>query len=269
MSFNFANLGKTVARITGGKLDKKIMYLNGDNDDEENDDEFVKTFTKVELPKASKFSQCPNNLTNRDVSYIVGPSGSGKTTYTTAYVKELQKKLKDAPIIVFSTLNDDYTDVKNLKRVKINEDLVKDPITAEELQNCIVIFDDIDCIKDKKIRDSIFSTIKQVLEIGRHFNIYVIMTNHLATNGPDTRPILNEASTITFFPQAGSGRGLTYLLENYCGLNKKDIEFIKSKKSRWCTFYKTYPQMLLFEREVLTMDELSKQAKEFHKTKKD
>lgn len=269
MSFNFANLGKSVACIKGGKMDKKVVYLNGNDDDEEDDDKYVKTFTKIELPKTSKFVQTSNNLVNRDCVYIGGPSGSGKTTYTTAYIKELQKKMKDAPVIIFSTLDDDFTDIKNLKRVKINENLVTDPITAEELKDCIVVFDDIDCIKDKKIRASIFGTIKQVLEIGRHFNTYCIMTNHLATNGPDTRPILNEASTITFFPQAGSGRGLTYLLENYCGLNKKDIEYIKSKKSRWCTFYKTYPQMLLFEREIITMNELTKQAKEFHKLKKE
>ena len=261
MAFNFASIGKSVSKIIGGKLDKKIVYLNGNDDDNEDNEDFIKTFTKIELPKASKFQQVPNKEVNRDVCYIVGPSGSGKTTYTTAYVKELQKKNKDYPVIIFSTLDDDYNDLKNIKRVKICMDLVTDPMKAEELKETICIFDDIDCIADKKIRGAIFTIIKQVLEIGRHFNTYVIMTNHLATNGPDTRPILNEASTITFFPQAGGGRGLTYLLQNYCGLTVKDIEFIKGKKSRWCTFYKTYPQILLFEREILTLDELHKQSK--------
>lgn len=268
MAFNFANLGKTVATIKGGKMNNKTVYLNGNDDEEEQDEDYVKIFTRIELPKTSKFVQVPNSEAKRDVAYIVGPSGSGKTTYTSAYVKEIQKKNKDYPVIVFSTLTDDYNDIKNLKRVKIDDNLVNDPFKAEELTNCICIFDDIDCVADKKIRAAIFTVIKSVLEIGRHYNTYVIMTNHLATNGPDTRPILNEADTVTFFPQAGTGRGLTYLLQTYCGFNTKDIEFIKSKKSRWCTFLKKYPQAVMFEREILTLDELSKQSREYFKLKK-
>ncbi len=263
MAFNFVNLGKSVAVIKGGKLDKKIISLDTNEDDE---DEFVKTFTKIELPTTSKFMQVPNNTVNRECCYIVGPSGSGKTTYTTNFIKEIQKKHKDFPVILFSTLQDDFEDVKNLKRIRLDETLISDPMSCTaELADSIVVFDDIDCVKNKKVREAIMSTLKECLEIGRHVNTYVIMTNHLATNGPDTKPILNEASSITFFPQAGTGRGLTYLLESYCGLNKKDIEFIKTKKSRWCTFYKTYPMVLLFEREILTLDELTKQAKEFAK----
>jgi Cdc6-like AAA superfamily ATPase len=268
MTFNFANLGKTVATIKGGKMNNKLVYLNGNDDDGEQDDDYVKTFTKIELPQTSKFVQVPNSDANRDVAYIVGPSGSGKTTYTSSYVKEIQRKNKDYPVIVFSTLTDDYMDIKNLKRVKLDDSLLTDPLTAEELQNSICIFDDVDCLPDKKIRAAVFTILKSVLEIGRHWSIYVLMTNHLATNGPDTRPILNEAHTVTFFPQAGTGRGLTYLLQTYCGLNTKDIEFIKTKKSRWCTFYKQYPQCLMFEREILTLDEITKQAQEYFKSKK-
>ncbi len=252
MSFNFASIGRPVARVTGGALDKKKVYLT----EETEDDEYVKSFTKIELPQASRFSHIPDPEKNRDVTYIVGPSGSGKTTYTTAYIKEILKIHKDYKVILFSTLDDDYKDIKNLQRVKIDMSLVDDPIKADELKDSIVVFDDVDCIADKMLRASIIGTMQQVLEIGRHFNIYVIMTNHLATNGADTKRILNECNTITFFPQAGTGRGLTYLLENYCGLNTKDIRKIKKFKSRWCTFYKTFPQMLLFERNIMTLDEL-------------
>lgn len=265
MSFNFANLGKTVATIKGGKMNNKVVYLNGNTEEEADDDEFVKTFTKISLPQASKFVQVPDNSITRQVAYIVGPSGSGKSTYTTAYIKELQKHYKEFPVIVFSTLLDDYSDIKNLKRVKLDDNLITDPIKAEELANTICIFDDIDCIASKEIRAAVFAVIKSVLEIGRHYNTHIIMTNHLATNGPDTRPILNESQTITFFPQAGCGRGLTYLLQNYCGLSTKDIEYIKTIKSRWCTFVKTYPQVLLFERDIFTLDELHKLGKEHHK----
>jgi hypothetical protein len=40
-------------------------------------------------------------------------------------------------------------------------------LEIEELENTICIFDDIDVLKDKKIRDATYSVLNQVLEIGQ------------------------------------------------------------------------------------------------------
>ncbi|MFM7981158.1 MAG: hypothetical protein ACKPKO_17760, partial [Candidatus Fonsibacter sp.] len=50
----------------------------------------------------------------------------------------------------------------------------------------------------------------QILEIGRHFKIHCIVTNHLPTNGKDTRRILNEAHTVTYFPHSAGGKTSIY-----------------------------------------------------------
>jgi hypothetical protein len=58
-----------------------------------------------------------------------------------------------------------------------------DPIPIKEF--CVIsviIFDDIDVLNDKRIRDGVYSLLNQVLEIGRHFNISCLMTNHLPSN---------------------------------------------------------------------------------------
>ena len=46
------------------------------------------------------------------------------------------------------------------------------------LTESVIIFDDIDVISDKKIRDGVYALLNQVLEIGRHFKITCLMTNH-------------------------------------------------------------------------------------------
>ena len=70
----------------------------------------------------------------------------------------------------------------------------------------LCIFDDIDVISDKKIREAVYDILNQVLEIGRRYKIHCVVTNHLPANGKDTRRILNEAHTVTYFPHSSSGK---------------------------------------------------------------
>jgi hypothetical protein len=76
-----------------------------------------------------------------------------------------------------------------------------------------------------------------------------VVTNHLPTNGKDTRRILNEAHTITYFPHSAGGK-IKYMLEEYVGLDKKQIAYLKKQNSRWATIFKNYPQVYMVEREL-------------------
>ena len=252
MALNFGKIGRQVAVINGGRYDKKKLYLTEEKG--HGNDEYIKDFTSFHINDEGKFLQSPSKEREREVYYIVGASGSGKSTYATALIKEIKKIRKDYPLYVFSTLNDDFETLNPL-RVKLTDDLISNPIEPEELKNSICVFDDLDIISNKKLRESILGTVGKCLEIGRHFNIYCIFTSHLATKGHETKRILNEAHSITIFPHSGSGRGMSYLLENYCGLSKQDIKKIKSLKSRWATVYKHYPQMILSEKDAYLLHE--------------
>jgi len=247
MALNFGKIGRQVAIINGGRYDKKKMYLTEEKG--KNTDEYIKDFNSFHITDEGKFSQSPSKDREREVYYIVGASGSGKSTYATSLIKEIKKIRKNYPLYVFSTLNDDYESLDPL-RVKLTKNLIDNPIEPEELKNSICVFDDLDVISDKKLRESILGTVSKCLEIGRHFNIYCIFTSHLATKGQETKRILNEAHSITIFPHSGSGRSMGYLLENYCGLSKQDIKKIQKLKSRWATIYKHYPQMILSEKDA-------------------
>ena len=82
----------------------------------------------------------------------------------------------------------------------------KNPVDIEEFADSVIIFDDIDVTSDRKIREEIYKILNKVLEIGRHFKFWCLVTNYLPTNGKDTRRILNEAHQVVYCPHGASGR---------------------------------------------------------------
>ena len=214
--------------------------------------------TAIVLAKTDplKFQQVPDHTRERDILYITGPSGSGKSTYVVNYLKEYKLKYKKRSIYVLSALKEDETldKIQGLKRILIDEKMYQQPLEAELFADSCVIADDVDVISDKKVREAVISLINQILEIGRHFNITLIKTSHLATSGRDTRRILNEAQSITYFPHSGSSHGIKYLMTEYCGVSKKDMAKAKKSGSRWATIFKNYPCVIMTEKDIWTPD---------------
>ena len=145
---------------------------------------------------------------------------------------------------MFSSLPEDESldDVKP-QRIKLDSSIYEEPIEVEEFQDSVVIFDDIDVISDKKIRDAVYNILNRVLEIGRHFKITALVTNHLPTNGKDTRRILNEARHVFDSPHSASGR-IQYLLIDYLGLDKKMVQYFRKLHSRWCCVFQKLSYVL-------------------------
>jgi len=92
------------------------------------------------------------------------------------------------------------------------------------------------------------------LETGRHFNIEVVYTSHLACNGLDTRRILNECKSVTIFPSGLGGKAMKYLLDNYLGLDKNQIKKIKKLNSRWVTISKGAKMSVISQTECFVLN---------------
>lgn len=189
------------------------------------------------------------NIDTRECVYVAGPSGSGKSTYVKQYAESYNKLFPRRAVYLFSKVQVDESlaGIKNLKRIDLNEEIYKEPIQPEELKKSLCIFDDVSTINDKKIREAIFHLISDILEIGRHSEVYICVTNHLLTDYKNTRTILNECSSITFFPSAGSSQQIKYTLKTYFGLDAKDINKILKLPTRWATVYKNFPQCVLYQ----------------------
>jgi len=243
---NFENQGNPIAIIKTTKT-KKTPVLSVD------DKKVAQhSFNEYTLTGEDKFQPVPNPLTERQILYITGSSGSGKSFFCKMYCDEFKKLYPKRDVYLFSSINDDSSidKVKGLKRIKLSDDFLKDELKAEDFANSLVIFDDVDCLTDKKMKLKVQAVLNSILETGRHYNVYCLYTSHLPCAGNDTKRILNEAHSITFFPHSLGGRSLKYLLESYLGLDKAQIKKIKGLSSRWVSVMKTYPQVVISEKEV-------------------
>jgi ABC-type dipeptide/oligopeptide/nickel transport system ATPase component len=217
----------------------------------EDDDDIKKSFQKLKLTNNSKFQQVPDITKEREICYITGASGSGKSTYCANYIKEYKKIFKKNNIYVFSALKDDESlDVISPKRIKIDERLISDPLSVVDFSNSLVVFDDIDVISNKLWRKAVYQILNEILETGRHYKVSCLITNHLPTARDDTKRVLNECHSITYFPHSGNASSLKRLLTEIVGIEKEDMKKIKKMKSRWATIYKNYPQIAMTEQDI-------------------
>lgn len=178
--------------------------------------------------------------------YICGPSESGKTTYVYNYLKKYVKMYPDRKIYIFSLVHDDddILDELNPTRIPITDKLLNKNILTEHFKNAIVIFDDVDTIRNKKLSNYVHSLRDDLLKTGRHYNISVITTNHFLVGGKETKAMLNESSSITIFPKASLN--YRYMLQTYCGFSKEQLKKLKNLPSRWVTIYKRYPLYVVY-----------------------
>ncbi len=246
---NFEEQGVPLAIIKNSKT-KKIPLLSIDDKDGAK-----KIYNEITLTGDEEFQCIPNPETERQILYITGRSGSGKSYYTLHYCLEYKKMYPKREIYLFSALGEDSTidKLKGLKRIKLTEDFCNDEITSEDFKNSMVIFDDTDVISDKKIRTKVNTIMNNILQVGRHHNTSCIITTHTACNGKDTKIILNEAHSITIFPNGLGNRSLKYLLDSYLGLDKVQCKKIKKLNSRWVSIVKTFPMSIISQKNAYTV----------------
>ena len=250
---NFEKIGAPIAILQNSKDQSKtkILYVNSDKEDVVN---YLKEYRAPS--KEQTFQQIPNITTERQILYVTGASGSGKSYFTKAFTDQYKKIYPKREVYLFSSISDDSSidKVKNLKRIKLTPEFLMDEINAQDFKDSLVIFDDTDCITDKKMKLKITGILNSILETGRHFNVSCIYTSHVACDGRETKRILNEAHSITIFPHGLGGRSLKYLLDSYLGLDKEQIKRIKKLQSRWVSILKTFPMVILSEREAFVLN---------------
>ena len=185
----------------------------------------------------------------RQVFYITGMSGSGKSTYVSKLVEIYHKLYPRNRVYLFSNKPEDpVLDKFNyLKRVKIDESMVDDPIELKELENSLVIFDDIEAIPNKKLANEMDRIRDLILQQGRSYKISFCYVSHLANNYKQTRTILNECHAITIFPGMCTKYSLKYLLDRYFGFGKEDLKKLLGLPSRWVTIYKA-PVFVMYDK---------------------
>lgn len=242
-----------LCEIKDGENDGIKIYVNTDIKQDEKKSKLKRDFTELKINDGS-FQQIPNTNQERDVIMVSGQSGSGKSYYINNYLKEYRKAYKKNDIYMFSNLKSDKTlkdSEKHITRINIDNEILTDPINVEDFKNSLVLFDDIDVIKDKKLREAVYAILNEILETGRHFNVSCIMTVHYP-NKANIRTMLNECHSFVYFPW-GAIKSTYYVLENYLGVDKNIIKKIKKTKSRFACVYRSFPQPIITEREIFLL----------------
>ncbi len=191
---------------------------------------------------------------NRTVEYIAGPSGSGKSTILARMVKYHLKVHPKTKVYLFSRSNkDDDPAFKGIpfKQVSIDDELVEEPIDITTLRaGSILVFDDIGTIHSDAQRKTIEKIIMDALEVGRKFQISVIVTSHLIIPNDHkfARVMMNEIQFLTVFPKSGTTQQITYALRTYLGLSKNEIDRILQSSSRWVTIHTRFPRFVMYDK---------------------
>jgi hypothetical protein len=241
----FENDGSSIATIKGTKHTVSLAQNPKQSTEE------------IILDSNETFQPMPNASKERDVLYIFGQSGSGKSYYVYLYGMNYKKLYPKNSIYVFSTLDSDkegLDKIKGIKIIKLDKEFIDDElIPMDEFKNSLVIFDDVDNIADKALKKRVWSYMNSMLQTGRHFKISMAITFHVSAGGADTKMIINEATHITYFPATVGGRNIKYMLDSYLGLDKKQIDKVKKLNSRWITVVKSYPKVILSEKDCFVL----------------
>jgi len=250
---NTEGIGKIIAVIkeTDGKKEKKKHHPSQEVYvcDNKEGASLRHPETEIHLQDGYKFQVAINRQTERQIGYVCGQSGAGKSWFCKKFMEEYHSTYPSRAVYIVSSLADDPTlDVlKYIKRIKLTEEFIADPIKCEDIEDSLILFDDTDCISAKKLRDAVNALRDSVLQTGRHFKISCLITSHSCCNGNWTKLILSECHFVTIFLQGLGGRSVKYLLENYLGLDKNQIKKIKQIESRAITILKTYPTTVVAE----------------------
>jgi len=201
----------------------------------------------IELQDNYKFELAVNTTAARQILYVCGASGSGKSFFMKLFVNHYHKVFPKRPIYLFSALASDETldKVKTIKRINIDENFLQETFDVTDFKDSLVLYDDVDTISDKAKKSKVMQTFNIIAELGRHENVSCAFLSHTANAGLETKKILNESTSVTFFPQTMGTRALKYLCQTTFGMSNKQIEKLRQLETRACTILKTYPMVLM------------------------
>ena len=222
---------------------KVVRLVDTQNPLEEDDSDY-----KIIKSPFAQYIPIPN-MSRADRIYIAGPTGCGKSTQISMYLDEYKKIFPKKKIFLLSDAPQDrLLDQHKPIRIKLDEELVSSPIQTMELKDSICIFDDVDSISDKKIRNAVTSLYDSILKKGSSKDgIHLIITNHAISDFMRTRNILINSNWIVFFPRCSNNLGYTLQRQ---GLTKPQIEKLLKLPSRAVWLHTNYPMFYVSEHEI-------------------
>ena len=195
--------------------------------------------------RSGNFQLAPSNVYGQpNRIFVCGRAGSGKSFWVAEYLQQFKKFYPKRRIYLISQkTHDKLLDPLIHKRIPINE--IEDAqFTADDFKECLVLFDDVDVISNKKEEKAVFDLIAKILEVGRSLDTYCILTLHIAASHGQSKRILNACTHFTYFKDSATHSN-EYVLSNYFGFDKNELKALKKLNSRSITIIRDVPQLVL------------------------
>lgn len=202
--------------------------------------------------------------------FIAGAPGAGKSYLAKQMINLLPNTYN---ILLFTALEEkdgNFSDLgsERLFKIKMTPDVLSN-ISLKEIRNrskspqTILLFDDVDKIRDPKIQNLTFAIMNDALANGRghekhdgNGDIHVICTSHSANDYQKTKYTFENSNYVALFP--GSSPPLQmYRMFDKLGLDKelcrKMIKLGRMQKIRSVIIHKTVPMYMIFGNKIMLL----------------
>lgn len=180
------------------------------------------------LTGAEWYPDIVNN--GRLTAFIPGNPGAGKSYLSNELIELLPP---DSEVLLFTALEEEDGNFKHLKdrlyKIRMEPENLKALTLSEIRKRCknpILLFDDIDKIRNKEVEKLTFALLEDALANGRGHkkhdgegDIHVIVTSHSLNDYRKTKYTLENSDYIAVFPQSTTYAQLKRLFEKV-GLDK-------------------------------------------------
>jgi hypothetical protein len=241
LSFEKSKGAKPIAMLTGGgeDIEGQILYLSE-----------TRGQKNIRIPPVCHFQILPPKE-GREILTVIAASGGGKSFFAREYASLYMRMFPKRSVYVFSKLAEDVTldKLEGLKRIKI-QSLIDEPITDISIfKDSLTIWDDCDSFTGEE-KKAVNALRDDMLAMGRHHCISMIVMSHLATNGKDSRLLLSESHRFILFMASVGYQQTRYLCERYLGLTSKEIQALRKIPSRWVAVGKNFPSYVISDGEA-------------------
>ena len=246
--------GKAIAEIINKKdidetkdYDKEYLFLKYLDSENKSKNEFIlKDQSKTIYPLNVRQGDNDDQI-NR--VYLSGGTLSGKSYLAARLARDYKIQYPKRNIVLYSYIEDDvaYKGL-NIKKIRIDESLLDDPMDIQELSNSLVIFDDAEAFSDKDILNELERIRNACVNTGRHYNIDTIICRQNMLESHKTKSILNSCFNIVGFPHSSSRYQFSQWLDRYLRLPKSIIQRILALPSRYVLINITTPMYILYAR---------------------
>lgn len=254
-----------------GKIRRRDEYETSDDEDEESDEEMV-PFSIGEMHDKPRESLTGADwrprFNDRMTMFIAGTPGAGKSYLAKQMIKLLPPNI---PILLFTALeekdgNFDELGKERLFKIKMTpENLTK--INLKEIRErsktpqTILLFDDVDKIRDPKVQNATFALMNDALANGRGHekhdgkgDLHVICTSHSANDYQKTKYTFENSNYVALFPGATPPLQM-YRMFDKLGLEKelcqKLIALARMQQIRSVIIHKTVPMYIIFGNKIM------------------